>query len=109
MACLREGYAGGPVLVNVDGEYVREGASWGTAVLQLDGRYVRDLSGGVTMGYVDQSGVIWNMQQERLAVIEGDYIRDSWGLEILYWVDGEAGCSEKAAMTLAALKLQGKL
>lgn len=27
MACLREGYAGGPVLVNVDGEYVREGAS----------------------------------------------------------------------------------
>ena len=71
--------------------------------------YVRDLSGGVTMGYADQSGVIWNMQQERLAVIEGDYIRDSWGLEILYWVEGEAGRSEKAAMTLAALKLQGKL
>lgn len=108
MACLREGYAGGPVLVNVDGEYVREGASWGTAVL-LDGRYVRDLSGGVTMGYADQNGVIWNMQQERLAVIDGDYVRDSWGLEILYWVDGEAGRSEKAALALAAMKLQGKL
>ena len=72
-------------------------------------RYVRDLSGGVTMGYADQSGVIWNVQQERLAVIDGDYIRDSWGLEILYWVEGEAGRSEKAAMTLPALKLQGKL
>ena len=36
MACLREGYAGGAVLVSVDGEYVREGASWGTAVLQLE-------------------------------------------------------------------------
>ena len=35
MACLREGYAGGSVLVSVDGEYVREGASWGTAVLLL--------------------------------------------------------------------------
>ena len=56
-----------------------------------------------------KAGSFGNVQQERLAVIDGDYIRDSWGLEILYWVEGEAGRSEKAAMTLAALKLQGKL
>ena len=56
-----------------------------------------------------KAGSFGNVQQERLAVIDGDYIRDSWGLEILYWVEGEAGRSEKAAMTLPALKLQGKL
>ena len=56
-----------------------------------------------------KAGSFGNVQQERLAVIDGDYIRDSWGLEILYWVDGEAGRSEKAALALAALKLQGKL